>query len=125
MFIILFAIEVRQVQLKSVNILKISAKHFISSHLMLSVLFNKDRIRLFVSNRHTRNDGDTGPVTKGQIHIIRQPSDRHRFRFIQQTDSVWKTWEHRIESSNLDQLLVKWHQMEILSFVCLIDFIAL
>lgn len=71
MFIILFAIEVRRVQLKSVNILKISAKHFISSHLMLSVLFNKDRIRLFVSNRHTRNDEDTGPVTKGQIHIIR------------------------------------------------------
>lgn len=59
MFTILFAIEVRRVQLKSVNILKISAKHFIFSHLMLSVLFNKDRIRLFVSNRHTRNDGDT------------------------------------------------------------------
>lgn len=49
MFTILFAIEVRRVQLKSVNILKISAKHLISCHLMLSVLFNKDRIRLFVA----------------------------------------------------------------------------
>lgn len=75
--------------------------------MMLSVLFNKKRQNPFIGDRHTHSNKHSHTDTyKDRDRLVRQPSGRHRFSLMHQTDKT-KGREHEVETSNLGSLLVQ------------------
>lgn len=74
-------------------------------NVMLSVLFHKDRAKPFVRYRHTETQTEQRDKQSHKT-AFRQPSDRHRYKLIQQTENKMHR-DNELEISNLDLLLVK------------------